>query len=61
MQLSIKDGDALAAIEKAGQRVEFLPPDSPDLNPIEKKWVEAKSIKPKFGYSPDELFSYSNL
>ena len=30
-------GQALEAIEKAGQIVGFLPPDSPDLNPIGKK------------------------
>jgi len=53
--------EALEAIEKAGHRVEFLPPESPDLNPIEKKWAPAKSIRRKFGYSPDELFSDSNL
>ena len=53
--------DALEAIERAGHIVEFLPPYSPDLNPIEKKWAQAKSIRRKFGYSPDELFSYSNL
>ena len=53
--------DALEAIEKAGHIVEFLPPYSPDLNPIEKKQAQAKSIRRKFGYSPDELFSYSNL
>ena len=61
MQLFIKDGDALAAIEKAGQRVELLPPDSPDLHPIGKKWAPAKRIRPKFGYSPEELLSDSNL
>ena len=54
-------GDALAATEKAGQRVEFLPPSSPDLNPIGKKWAPAKSIRPKFGDSPEELLSDSNL
>ena len=54
-------GEALEAIEKAGQRVEFLPPDSPDLNSIGKKWAPAKSIRPKFGYSPEELLSDSNL
>ena len=53
--------NALEAIERAGHIVEFLPPYSPDLNPIEKKWAQAKSIRRKFGYSPDELFSYSNL
>jgi len=34
-----KRNDALEAIEKAGHTVEFLPPYSPDLNPIEKKWA----------------------
>jgi len=53
-------GEALEAIEKAGQRVE-LPPASPDLNPIGKKWGPAKSIRPKFGDSPEELLSDSNL
>ena len=54
-------GDALKAIEKAGQRVEFLPPASPDLNPIGQKWTPAKSISRQFGYSPEELLSDSNL
>ena len=54
-------GEALEAIEKAGQRVEFLPPASPDLNPIGKKWAPAKSIRRQFGYSPEKLFSDSNL
>ena len=54
-------GEALEAIEKAGQIVGFLPPASPDLNPIGKKWAPAKSIRPKFGYSPEELCSDSNL
>ena len=54
-------GEALEAVEKTGQRVELLPPASPDLNPIGKKWAPAKSIRPKFGDSPEELLSYSNL
>ena len=54
-------GEALEEIEKAGQRVEFLPPDSPDLNPIGKKWEPAKSISRQFGDSPEELLSDSNL
>ena len=56
-----KKSEALEAIEKAGQRVEFLPPASPDLHPIGKKWAPAKRIRPKFGYSPEELLSDSNL
>jgi transposase len=31
------------AIEGAGARVLFLPPYSPDLNPIEKMWSKVKS------------------
>ena len=31
------------AIEEAGQTLLYLPPYSPDLNPIEKKWAQAKS------------------
>jgi transposase len=31
-------------IEKAGAKVLFLPPYSPDLNPIEKAWSKLKQI-----------------
>ena len=48
-------------MEKAGCIVEFLPPYSPDLNPIEKKWAQAKSIRRKFNYTVDELFFYAKL
>jgi transposase len=34
-----------------------LPPYSPDLNPIEHKWSEAKSIRRKERCSVDELFT----
>ena len=51
----------MQAIKQAGHTVEFLPPYSPDHNPIEKKWSQVKSIRRKFGYNPDELFLYSNL
>ena len=33
-----------ALIEQAGARVLFLPPYSPDLNPIEKMWSKVKQI-----------------
>ena len=32
------------AIEQAGARVRFLPPYSPDLNPIEKMWSKVKAL-----------------
>ena len=56
-----KRNDVLEAIENAGHTVEFLPPYSPDLNPIEKKWAQAKSIRRKFNYTPDQLFLYAKL
>jgi transposase len=31
-------------IEKAGAEVLYLPPYSPDLNPIEKAWSKLKQI-----------------
>ena len=49
--------DIQEAIEAAGATLEFLPPYSPDLNPIEKKWAQAKAIRRRLGCSVDELFS----
>jgi len=37
-----KRDDARLLIEQAGHILEFLPPYSPDLNPIEHKWAQAK-------------------
>ena len=31
--------------EENGHILEFLPPYSPDLNPIEKKWAQAKKLR----------------
>jgi len=39
-----KDAEAIAAIRRAGADVLFLPPYSPDLNPIEKAWAKLKEI-----------------
>ena len=52
-----KHKDTLEAIQRAGHVVEFLPPYSPDLNPIERKWAQAKAIRRKHRCSVDELFS----
>lgn len=40
----------------AGVTLEYLPPYSPDLNPIEHKWAQAKSIRRKTNCTIDELF-----
>ncbi len=39
-----KDKAALALIEQAGAEVRFLPPYSPDFNPIEKMWSKVKTL-----------------
>jgi transposase len=56
-----KREDILAAIEEAGHTLEFLPPYSPDLNPIEKKWAQAKSIRRELLCSPAETFLHHRL
>ena len=43
-------------IEAAGHTLEYLPPYSPDLNPIEHKWAQAKSKRRKYQCGIDELF-----
>ena len=60
-----KRQDMITAINESGCIVEFLPPYSPDLNPIEKKWAQAKAIRKQYRCTVDELFSvhldYANL
>jgi transposase len=51
-----KRSDSTLAIESKGHHILFLPPYSPDLNPIEKKWAQAKSIRKKFRCDPYTLF-----
>lgn len=53
-----KRDDMIQAIEEAGHIVEFLPPYSPDLNPIEKKWAQIKSLRRFLRCDPFTLFSY---
>ena len=36
--------EAAAVVKKRGARIEFLPPYSPELNPIEEAWSKMKSI-----------------
>lgn len=39
-----KNQDAIQAIRAAGARVLFLPPYSPEYNPIEKAWAKLKDL-----------------
>lgn len=43
-------------IEQAGHTLEYLPAYSPDLNPIEAKWFQAKSKRRKYKCDIDSLF-----
>ena len=40
-----KDKQMQYKIKQAKHFLEYLPPYSPDLNPIEQKWAQAKSIR----------------
>ena len=43
-------------IQKNGHTLEYLPPYSPDLNPIEHKWAHAKSLRRKYNCDVLQLF-----
>ncbi len=51
-----KREDIQTAIQKAGHILEYLPPYSPDLNPIEHKWAQAKAIRRRDRCDPYRLF-----
>jgi transposase len=51
-----KRNDMARAIEHAGHTLEYLPSYSPDLNPIEKKWAQSKSIRRKERCNVADLF-----
>ena len=53
--------DTQAALVHAGHTLEYLPPYSPDLNPIEHKWAQAKSIRRKLRASVETIFSRSHI
>ena len=44
------------ALEDAGHTLLYLPPYSPDLNPIEKKWAQAKATRRNLRCSIKGLF-----
>ena len=41
-----KGNEMQKILEEAGHILLYLPPYSPDLYPIEKKWAQAKHIRP---------------
>lgn len=53
--------DTQAAMVHAGHTLAYLPPYSPDLNPIAHKWAQAKSIRRKLGASVETICSRSQI
>ena len=51
-----KRQDTKEMIKNAGHSLQYLPPYSPDLNPIENKWAQAKAIRQKTGKSTEKIF-----
>lgn len=51
-----KRSDTKNCIWQAGHFLEYLPPYSPDYNPIEKKWAQAKATKRRQQCTTEELF-----
>jgi|LauGreDrversion4_2_1035121.scaffolds.fasta_scaffold666540_1 DDE superfamily endonuclease len=56
-----KGQDMMKALDKEGHSLLYLPPYSPDLNPIEHKWAQAKAIRRKVGGKIENLFQYFKL
>ena len=58
---SFHKGEEINALfEKGKHKLEYLATYSPDLNPIEHKWFQAKHIRRTTGCSVDDIF-YSNI
>ena len=55
-----KRSDTKQAIKDDNHILEYLPSYSPDLNPIEHKWAQAKAIRRNTKCSIDELFSQND-
>ena len=53
-----KRNDIIEAIQAKGHEVLFLPPYSPDLNPIERKWTQLKRLRRKLRCNPCQLFDH---
>ena len=51
-----KREDIQTAIREAGHILEYLPAYSPDFNPIEHKWTQAKAIRRQHCCDPYRLF-----
>ena len=53
-----KRQDMIEALEREHHIPEYLPPYSPDFNPIEHKWAQVKAIRRRLRCSASEVFSH---
>jgi transposase len=53
--------DTSYLIRKTGHILEYLPAYSPDLNPIEQKWAQAKAIGWRTQDTRDNLFKFNQF
>ena len=56
-----KRSDTQDIITQAGHTLLYLPPYSPDLNPIEPKWAHTKAVRKKRQCSVDTLFKIESF
>lgn len=56
-----KSEETRRLIESSGHTLLYMPPYSPDLNPIERKWAQAKALRRKTQYSIHDLFIHLNI
>lgn len=61
MQSFARGVEIINAFETCGHTVLYLPPYPPDLNPIEKKWSQAKSRRRKLQCPIETLFLEQDL
>ncbi|WP_198342150.1 transposase [Nitrosococcus watsonii] len=56
-----KRQDTQNLIRKAGHTLLYLPPYAPDLNPIEQKWAQAKTIRKQSHCSINKIFTLNQF
>ena len=56
-----KRSDIETAITSAAHTLEYLPAYSPDLNPIEHKWCQSKTLRRTHQCSVNDLFTLFSL
>lgn len=56
-----KGADMQKALKTTGHTLLYLPPYSPDLNPIERKWAQVKSIRRRDACSISNLFNHEKM